>query len=214
MKDLFLVRPRYFYLLFLPFIIGLFVVVFFTEKSTLFLFTNKYHSSFADQFFFWVTWLGNGLVFFLICLWVLFKNWGKGILGFSCFALSALLPQFLKKVVFTHSLRPVKYFEGNNTLHLIQGYEHHHYHSFPSGHAASIFALALFLTLIAKDKRWGILFSAIAILTAYSRVYLAQHFLEDIFAGSLIGFFSTLFIFICMEKWIKGKKKLDSGILR
>lgn len=214
MRDLVFKKPLYFYLLFIPFIIVGGVILLQTSKSDLFLYFNAYHSPFADQFFFWLTWLGNGLIFSIVCLFILLRNWGDGLLGFACFIVSAIIPQFLKKVIFTDSIRPVKFFDGIHSLHLVGGVNQHHHHSFPSGHSASIFALSLLLTLIVKDKRWGVLFGLIAILTAFSRVYLAQHFFEDIYAGACIGFLSTMLVFIAMNKWIKTKTNLNKGLLK
>ncbi len=214
MRDLLITRPRYFYILFIPFMLGSLIVILLTSKSDLFLSLNAYHRPVADQFFFWITWLGNGLIFAVFCLVLLLKNVGQGILGFSVFLTTALVPQLLKKGIFVNSVRPVKYFEGNQSLHLIQGVEQHQLYSFPSGHSVSIFALALLLTFVVKDKRWGILFCGIAILTAYSRVYLSQHFYEDITAGAFLGFLLTLIVFLSLEKWIRSKPGLNKGIIK
>ncbi|MEJ7660925.1 MAG: phosphatase PAP2 family protein [Hymenobacter sp.] len=46
--------------------------------------------------------------------------------------------------------------------------------------------------MLVKDKRWGYVFLLLAALAAYSRVYLAQHFVEDVFAGSILGTGLTL----------------------
>jgi len=60
-------------------------------------------------------------------------------------------------------------------------------HSFPSGHSASAFALCLSLAIILKKRVWQLAMFLAAITIAYSRVYLSQHFLVDIWAGSAIG---------------------------
>jgi membrane-associated phospholipid phosphatase len=57
--------------------------------------------------------------------------------------------------------------------------------SFPSSHAANAFALACVL-----GRRWrrGLpVFVALALLVAFSRMYLNRHFLSDVVAGALIG---------------------------
>ena len=43
------------------------------------------------------------------------------------------------------------------------------------------------LMLIQNKPKWGYFFFVFAILGGYSRVYLSQHFLVDIYFGSLIG---------------------------
>jgi membrane-associated phospholipid phosphatase len=212
MRDLLIHRPRFFYLVFLPFLVGGMVTIYFTHKPDLFLFFNQFHWVGADFFFTWVTWLGNGLIFMLICLVILFKNRGQGILGIACFAVSALVPQLLKRQFFADALRPAKYFDHQTPIYLVEGVKQHFYHSFPSGHSASVFALALFLTLITKNKKWGLVFGFIAIITAYSRVYLAQHFFEDIYAGACIGFISTILVFILLESRLIKSNRLNQPL--
>jgi undecaprenyl-diphosphatase len=57
--------------------------------------------------------------------------------------------------------------------------------SFPSSHAANAFALAWVLG--ARWRRGIPAFFALALLVAFSRMYLNRHFLSDVVAGALIG---------------------------
>jgi undecaprenyl-diphosphatase len=57
--------------------------------------------------------------------------------------------------------------------------------SFPSGHAAGAFALATLTALFWPRRRW-LPFSG-AVLVAYSRVYLGQHYPSDVLAGAILG---------------------------
>ena len=57
--------------------------------------------------------------------------------------------------------------------------------SFPSSHAANAFALAWVLTARWKRLGWG--FFPVAILVAYSRMYLNRHFLSDVVVGAAVG---------------------------
>ncbi|MCL4297192.1 MAG: phosphatase PAP2 family protein [Anaerolineae bacterium] len=59
--------------------------------------------------------------------------------------------------------------------------------SYPSGHAAVAFAVALVLALFWQRRRWWGLSLAGASLIALSRVYLGYHFPSDIFAGAVLG---------------------------
>lgn len=57
--------------------------------------------------------------------------------------------------------------------------------SFPSSHAANAFALAWVLGV--RWRRGIPAFFALALLVAFSRMYLNRHFLSDVVAGALIG---------------------------
>lgn len=59
--------------------------------------------------------------------------------------------------------------------------------SYPSGHAAVAFAVALVLALFLRRWRWWGLSLTGAGLIALSRVYLGYHYPSDIFAGAVLG---------------------------
>jgi len=64
--------------------------------------------------------------------------------------------------------------------------EHHRSNaSFPSGHAASAFALAVVFSR--RWKRAGVVFWLLAILVAFSRLYLDRHYLSDVVVAVLVG---------------------------
>ena len=84
--------------------------------------------------------------------------------------------------------------------------------SFPSGHTVTAFSLAVLFSYWSKNKALGPLFLLIAILVGYSRMYLSEHFFEDVTAGSVIGFVITIAWFYWLDnkgfinqpKWQKG----------
>ena len=120
---------------------------------------------------------------------------------------TGLFAQILKRLFFSHMVRPVKFFDGMYHLHLVPGVHMYYEHSFPSGHATTAFALFLCLAIIADRKYWSFLFSILAILVAYSRIYLSQHFLIDAYVGSLIGTAGALllnrYIYHSDKKWLE-----------
>ena len=73
-----------------------------------------------------------------------------------------------------------------------------HTASFPSGHAAEVFMLAISLSLLFPKRKWGIGFGWVwALLIAYSRVDLGVHFPSDIL-GSIIVAGIVAFAFITL----------------
>jgi len=59
--------------------------------------------------------------------------------------------------------------------------------SFPSLHAVFSFTLVPFVTQIFKTRPVRIIFFLLLFLLAFSRIYLAVHFVEDVVVGALIG---------------------------
>lgn len=64
--------------------------------------------------------------------------------------------------------------------------------SFPSGHATLAFALAASIYYL--DKRWGIMFSILAVLVSFGRVMAGVHFPLDVVAGALLGWATAHFM--------------------
>lgn len=187
---------------------------FFYTKEELFLAVNLNHNAIADQFFKFLTHVGDGLMFIAIVVILLFVEYRKAILAFAVYLISSQIAQFLKRVVFEEVPRPRKYFEGLQELHFVDGVQVHNMMSFPSGHTTSAFALAAFLTIISKNKNLGCIYLIIAALIAYSRLYLAQHFFEDVMMGSVIGVFSAFITtyFLQRSNWYNNQK-LDYSLL-
>lgn len=180
------------YVLFL--ILGASILFFFSKEQS-HLYVNSHHSSWADVFFYFVTFLGDGLTAVLIIVISAFYKYRYTlILGIS-YSISSVVTQLLKRTVFSDAFRPVKFFENTEDLYLVPGVENHMFNSFPSGHATTAFCVCMALALISRKDNVKLLLFLAALLITFSRVYLSQHFLEDIYAGSLIGTITTLFVF-------------------
>ncbi len=158
------------------------------SKQEIHLFLNKAHSPFFDIVFKYGTYLGDGIAVPIVgIVLLLFFNFRRALyLIISC-AASGLFVEFLKKVFFSDIKRPVAVFRGVADLYLVEGVNVHVYFSFPSGHAATAFGLCCCLAIFSKDRIVKLMLFFLAVMVAYSRVYLSQHFLCDIFVGSVIG---------------------------
>ncbi len=180
------------------------IPVFLYSRTELHLLLNRVHSSWADVFFRYITSLGSGIGASIACIILLFVSIRYAIIMLASWAGSGIIVQLLKHIVFPGYDRPVEVFAAGTALNLVKGLEYHHHFSFPSGHAATAIALFGFLALI-SDRRWlKIVFLLCAIIVAYSRVYLSQHFLEDILFGSAVGIL-VLIIFY----WYFNRLKID-----
>lgn len=209
-------KSKYFLFIFLIFLMSVayFLVRYDKLEGTRVI--NNTWTAFQDVFFKYFTYLGGGETAVLIVLvLLLFFSVRKGLIALFGFAFTALFTQFLKRVLFSDTMRPFielyrEFTSGELHLSLAQEMMKKG-NSFPSGHTTSAFSVFLIITLFSKNPKLGLLFGFIAALASYSRVYLAQHFFEDIFLGSIIGVFGSLIVYYLFLKnkwWLKLDKPL------
>jgi membrane-associated phospholipid phosphatase len=197
------------------FFIGFFLLSFiaicisiFYSKGDGFILMNPYHSNLLNKFFIHYTSAGDG--FFIISLAaVLFflKNKYLSLMIVSSYLLSGIFAQLLK--FFISEARPAYFLEKTNYPYFIENVTLHNFHSFPSGHTTSAFALAAVLSFSVKNKKVSIIFLIMAALVGYSRIYLGQHFIHDVLAGSIIGLLCSIFCWIYFEKLFRKMLKID-----
>jgi len=176
------------------------VVLLFYDKKAVHLWSCVHSSSFFDVFFKWITNLGDGFFILALAFVLLFYRIGSGLFVAATYALSGLIAQIIKHIA--KAPRPLAVFGDNGQLHIVKGVEMLTANSFPSGHSASAFALCLTLAILSKYKPMQVVFLIFALLIAYSRVYLSQHFLIDALTGSFIGVVSV-FIYLRLHEQIQ-----------
>lgn len=176
------------------------VLLFANSKTDTHLEFNTFHSTFFDIFFYYITFLGDGVTALLVVVMLMAVKFRYAfIVGFSNI-IASLITQILKHTLFEDMVRPRKFFEGIHDLYLVPGVENYLYNSFPSGHSTCAFALYFALSIIVENKILKSLFFSTALLVGISRVYLSQHFFEDIYAGSIIGVLITLAVYLISTK--------------
>ncbi|MFZ9188432.1 MAG: phosphatase PAP2 family protein [Algoriphagus sp.] len=185
----------------------------FYEKGFIELKINQHHHPVWDVLFSNLTHLGDGLVLVIPLLLLVFHKYCYLVL----FALSSVFHLILvhigKKWVFGGMPRPAEYLK-DVPFYEVPGIELHHWGSFPSGHTTTAFMLASFLFLIVPKKyKLHYLVMGIAFFVGLSRVYLMQHFLMDIWAGALLGIFSSLVSYILVLKFFS-KKTYQKSIIQ
>lgn len=184
--------PRQFILVFLVFFIGTFLLSVFYNKIELHLTLNQWRHPWADIFFKYFTHLGDGVLFVPVILFFAYRRDYEKMLLFILIAVFTLgITALGKAVLFPDINRPILAI-GADKLNLVEGVRMHSKFSFPSGHTTAAFAFWAAIAAVAPKSLAG-LFALIAVLVAISRVYLSQHFVPDISAGSAIGVLITVF---------------------
>ncbi len=191
-------------LLLLP---SLFLIFTYNKLQVHVLFNQLVGSVYINAFFYYITYLGDGFVAIGILILIIVFNIRKGLYATLSYTLASLLSQFLKRFVFYDVDRPMMLFQKQDdfTLQLVEGVDNHFHHSFPSGHATQAFAIFICLAFSSRNQLVKMMFFFIAALAAFSRVYLSQHWLNDIVAGSFIGLFfgATLYLLFYQNHALK-----------
>lgn len=161
------------------------------------LLVNRLHFNGADLLFRLLTLLGDGYVVVGFSLLLFFVNRELGILSVLSYLASSAITQVLKRTVFDHLRRPLWHLESMkiNDFRLPEGAEMIYNNSFPSGHSTSVFAFFTMLAYFTSNVYLKLLYLFLAILTAFSRIYLVQHFPVDTLVGSLIGVICAALIY-------------------
>ena len=147
---------------------------------------------------------------FLIALLIIFLAFrlgkkGKIALGLLILSLSLtdiICAQILKP--FFERLRPSHLnLEGLNLL-VPKGGKW----SMPSNHAANIFSFAVILSYFYNNYKYSLF--GLALLIAFSRIYVGVHYLGDVISGALIGYciswcVLTLWVILKMRELKRGK---------
>lgn len=212
MKRL-LKENRYFLLPYLGFAMMLAAILLNYSKRDIHLCINGYHNVFADYFFYVMTYVGDGVTGIVIGLFIFYwKGWRAGTAAGLSMVLAAAVTQTLKHTIFSGEPRPKVYFESiHEQLRFVPWVENYLFNSFPSGHSTQAFAMCFSLAIL-LNRNWakaGMLL--LAVLIGFSRMYLSQHFMRDVFFGSLIGTTVTLLVFYFYQRISKDKLPPGSG---
>lgn len=181
------------------------VVTFCYPKQLSFLLVNSQHHIAADIFFTFFTCLGDGIFILAVAVFLFLVKQRKLSLALVITYLSSgILCSFLKNTF--KASRPAAFFD-QTVLHYVSWLPLAHHNAFPSGHTTSAFAAAATIAFLSKSRSVSAGCLLVACAIAYSRVYLGQHFIEDIWLGSLLGF-STSFFYCMLFRFVpaSGKK--------
>lgn len=160
------------------------------DEKILNIINSHCRSCFLDKTMPIVTYLGNlGMVWVFVSILLLNSKLYKkeGIMVLFALGLSTLLSEGIIKHFVYQRPRPCAEISQNDLL-IRKPFSN----SFPSGHTASSFAVAgIFEIMI---RQYGIYVIIVALLIAFSRLYLYMHYPSDIFAGILLGLLCSILI--------------------
>lgn len=159
-------------------------------KGALLLWFSSHRSIAGDYFFRYATSGGEvvGFLCALIVLWRINRRWA---LALSAMTIAVSLVSNLTKSLLGQP-RPARYFKETGMwkeIVPVPGIQvHEGLSSLPSGHTMAAFAFFSLMAFCLHDKRLGsILAFSAALVTGISRIYLVQHFEEDVMLGAAIG---------------------------
>jgi len=192
-----------------------FCIVYF-DKIEMHLWLNSCHTPVQDFIWSHYTIVGEWVPYVIVALLLFYKaGWASFLL--ADIALSGGIGQLIKHLV--QADRPLTYFAEHAPevqLPLVDGVRMSEYLSFPSGHTITFFALFMTLSIILHEYLYQLPITnrqspitnhlipvacyLFAIFGAYSRIYLSQHFCEDILGGMVIGLLTTIGLLFIVPK--------------
>lgn len=193
---------------FIPWLVWVFVgglLVSLFPAQTLFFSINQVHRPWLDYGMTFFTFLGQAeyISIVLLSLFFLpaFRTRAYLVLAVSAGISVTLLSQGLKK--YFSAPRPLEVF-GPQHIHTVAWLNNNFQLSFPSGHTLGAFAFfTLYSFFLSKQyKPFSALFFMLACLCGLSRVYLGQHFVHDVYAGSIIGTVLMVCLYALMETFL------------
>lgn len=151
---------------------------------------NKYcRNHVLDKIMPVITNLGNlGIVWVIISIFLLRTKTYKevGIMILSGITLSTIFSEGIIKHI-VHRPRPCEVIQFEDLL-----IQKPLSYSFPSGHTASSFTAAGIFDIMIRQYRPYVM--VLAVLIAFSRIYLCVHYPSDIFAGIILGLICSVII--------------------
>ena len=160
---------------------------------------NSYHTKWLDTFFRYFTQIGGWVPCAVAGILLLFRKWRVATIILVGQLVATLITSPIKRIF--RAPRPsIVLSELGIDFPTIEGVDLHSTLSFPSGHTSAVFSFCFALAIFCPKWWQKILCLLIAILGGYSRIYLSQHFIEDVLAGSVIGIISVLILIPLVNK--------------
>ncbi|WP_214071589.1 phosphatase PAP2 family protein [Mucilaginibacter sp. dw_454] len=213
-KDV-LYKVRFFFIPYLILIALCLVIKLTHTREEIYFAVNARNWTWADAIAQCITDIGDGWTTITISLILLLFSYRKAFVLAGSYALASGVAAQGLKFLFD-APRPKLYFHDQlSRIHFVKGIDQLSYHSFPSGHTITAFSTTIIIAYWANNKFWGFPLLLLAMLVGYSRMYLSQHFFEDVTAGSVIGVLVTvIWLWWTENRQFLKSPKWDKGLLK
>ena len=165
--------------------------------------TDHFHNVALDKVMPIITYLGNGgLIWIILSIVLMINNKYRkiGFLTLCSMVLGAILGEVILKQIF-HRSRPFIELPGLELL-----IKKPLTYSFPSGHTLSAFAAAGVIGGMIKKFKQSVMI--LAILIAFSRLYLFVHYPSDILVGMVLGLLCAKIVLFFSRKMNRGQSPM------
>jgi membrane-associated phospholipid phosphatase len=188
MKAYFNNNLNYFnYPIFVYIVIGLALPLYFPKGFEVEYLSNDYNPQ-LNAFFDMVTKIAEWQGILAFAIIVLYFNRKKSFPFSLAILLSFALITFLKRIVFADVPRP-RLWATQQNIQVPEIASTLMHYSFPSGHSAMAVCMFFCLAVLFNNRSLSLVFSFIAILVVFSRVYIMAHFVVDTAIGAMVGLF-------------------------
>jgi membrane-associated phospholipid phosphatase len=210
-------QKKHFFLSFLFYLIIAILILLLIGNKEFSQLVNAFSSPILDKFFYFITYLGDGVFAALFIVFLFLLRLNLGFVSLFSILIPGLTTQVLKRFCFPSIPRPSVVFNNfieSENWHLIDGVDLHSYFSFPSGHTTTIFSICCLSIILIKNKFYHLPILFLGILTGFSRIHLSQHFLIDVFVGSIVGCLGTLLVYGAFKNLLVNSNWANFSLLK
>jgi membrane-associated phospholipid phosphatase len=193
-KDV-LYKIRWFFIPYLVVLTACLLIKLNYSREEIFFAVNSHNFAFGDIIAPYLTDLGNGWTTIALAATLLLFNYARAFIMAVVYAITSITAQIIKHIF--DAPRPKLYFKDQlSQIHFVKGVD-----------ILTAFSTTLLITYWCRNKGWGLPLLLLAMMVGYSRMYLSEHFFEDVTAGSTIGVVIT----ICLITLLMNVKFLQSA---